>query len=66
MNTDLKIVTRFTVASDAGIGALMIWINEYIGDPVIEYFEKMNFKRAAGPSNHFELPLPSVYLIKEK
>lgn len=44
----------------------VIWINEYIGDPVVTYFEKMNFTKANGAGNVFELPLPSVYLIRKK
>lgn len=44
----------------------VIWINEYIGDPVTAYFEKMEFKKMGWAGNSFELPLPSAYLIREK
>lgn len=44
----------------------LIWLNEYVGNPVIDYFEKMDFKKTDAPDNSFELDLPSVYLIKEK
>lgn len=44
----------------------VIWINEYVDDPAVVYFEKMDFKKVAWPGDKFELPLPSVYLIREK
>ncbi len=40
------------------------WINEYIEDPCITFFESEGFIRQHGAPEMDELPLPSVYLIK--
>ncbi|WP_104381616.1 N-acetyltransferase [Sphingobacterium sp. HMA12] len=40
-----------------------IWINEYLGNPMIEFFENKGFLREAGPWEFDEIALPSVCLI---
>ena len=43
-----------------------IWINEYAENPFIGFFEANSFLKQKEVLNHYELPLPSVYLTKEK
>ncbi|WP_293957444.1 MULTISPECIES: N-acetyltransferase [unclassified Sphingobacterium] len=40
-----------------------IWINEYVGNPMIEFFESKGFQKEDGPWEHDEIALPSVCLI---
>lgn len=42
-----------------------IWINEYLENPFINFFESEGFIRQDAPGELFELPLQSVYLVKQ-
>lgn len=41
------------------------WINEYAQNPFIDFFESAAFTKQAEGSDHYELPLPSLFLIRE-
>ena len=40
-----------------------VWLNEYIGNPAIVFFENNGFRKI-GAAAQYELPLPSMYLAK--
>lgn len=41
-----------------------IWLNEYLENPLLNFFEKNDFIRKDYSEDSFELPLPSVYLTR--
>lgn len=41
------------------------WINEYVQNHFIDFFKASGFVQQEDIANHYELPLPSAYLIKE-
>lgn len=41
------------------------WINEYTQNPFIDFFESAAFTKQEEVTNYYELPLPSLFLIKE-
>jgi hypothetical protein len=41
-----------------------IWLNEYLENPMLDFFEKNNFIRKQYSDDSFELPLRSVYLVR--
>jgi len=43
-----------------------LWINEYLENPLIDFFETEGFVMQKETCQHDELPLPSVCLIKEQ
>nr|WP_294875378.1 N-acetyltransferase [uncultured Pedobacter sp.] len=43
-----------------------IWLNEYENNPLLNYFENNGFKMQDEKTEMDELPIPSVYLIKEQ
>jgi len=43
----------------------VLWINEYLKNPIIDFFENEGFVREKGSYQHDELPLSTVCLIKE-
>ncbi|RBQ11479.1 GNAT family N-acetyltransferase [Pedobacter miscanthi] len=40
-----------------------VWVNEYLDNPVISFFESNGFQRQPGTSQHDELNLPATYLV---
>lgn len=40
------------------------WINEYAQNPFISFFELAGFSKQEEAADHYELPMPSVYLIR--
>jgi hypothetical protein len=44
----------------------VIWISEFENNPYLEFFEGYGFKRNSAIAAEQQLPLPSVYLVKEK
>jgi len=42
-----------------------IWLNEYAENPLLAFFENNDFIRRQDTNNNFELPLPSVYLVRD-
>jgi hypothetical protein len=51
---------------NAGKGYQAIWINEYKESPYVRFFESMGFAKQDGEAESDELPIPSVYLVKEQ
>jgi hypothetical protein len=42
-----------------------IWLNEYLENPMLDFFERNNFIRKQYSEGSFELPLSSVYLVRD-
>jgi hypothetical protein len=42
-----------------------IWLNEYVENPLIDFFEKKGFIRKQYSDDSFEFPLPSLYLVRD-
>lgn len=40
-----------------------VWINEYMDNPIISFFESNGFQKQSETPQHDELDLPSVYLV---
>lgn len=43
-----------------------VWINEYLENPFIDFFESEGFVRQSELHHLDELPLPSIYLIRKE